>query len=141
MKTTLHGLTSLGFVFLAIGIAALIAFQLNGLLALGYGIFTLLAFGTIITVYCAKCPCKTHCAHGLPGLLASQIDRDPGPYTGLEITLLLAALFILLLLPNLWLWHFPYWMLGYWLAVLIAIFQIRKFVCKPCGNLYCPLNR
>jgi hypothetical protein len=141
MKTRFHGYISLGFILLAIVVAVFVAFRINGLLALGYGMFALLAFGTIIMVYCAKCPCKAHCAHGLPGLLASRIDRDPGPYSALEITLLITALTILLILPNLWLWHFLYWMLGYWLLILIAVFQIRKFVCKPCGNLFCPLNR
>ncbi|MBI9052061.1 MAG: hypothetical protein JEZ00_21785 [Anaerolineaceae bacterium] len=141
MKTKHHGILSLSFVGMAIAIAGYTAARLNILLLIGYLVFSLLAFITVITAYCSKCPCKTHCAHVLPGLLAGRIDRQPGPYTKLELTLLLLAIAILLILPNVWLWHFLHWMVIYWLVAIIAIIEIRQYVCKPCGNVFCPLNK
>ena len=141
MRTKFHGLTSLGLIFFAIFLAVFFAWQIDLWLALGYVVFVLLAFAIVIVAYCAKCPCKANCAHVIPGWLAQAVDRQPGPYSRTELVLLVVSLALVLLLPNFWLGSIPLWLAIYWLAVILGVIQIRSFVCKPCGNIFCPLNR
>ena len=141
MQSKSHGIISIFLIGIAILIAAYVAAFLNLLLMLGFLLFSILSVAVVIFSYCAKCPCKNHCPHLLPGLIANNINRQPGPYTKLELFGLIIALSILLLMPNIWLWHnLPAFIL-YWIIVIIAIFEIRKYVCKPCGNINCPLNQ
>ena len=141
MNTKSHGVFSLGLIGIAIAIAAISACSKSLLLCFGYLFFSLLSFAIIAVGYCAKCPCKNHCPHVLPGVLANKIKRQIAPYTKLELAGLLTALVILLILPNIWLWHSLTLSVIYWLIILIAIIEIRKFICKPCGNIHCPLNK
>ena len=141
MNTKSHGTISLLLIGIAIIIAAYIAASFNLLLMGGYLLFSALSFGVIIFAYCAKCPCKNHCSHFLPGSIAKNINRQPGPYSKMELLSLIIALCVLILLPNIWLWQNISALILYWAFVGIAIIEIRKYVCKPCGNTNCPLNQ
>jgi hypothetical protein len=141
MNSKTHGIISLLLIGCAIFIAAYVAASFSILLLTGYLLFSFLSLGIVIVTYCAKCPCKHQCPHFLPGYLAKSINRQPGAYTVIELTGLLMALAILLLLPVIWLWHNWLDSLIYGFVLVLAIIEIRKFVCKPCGNINCPLNQ
>jgi hypothetical protein len=47
----------------------------------------------------------------------------------------------LLLFPNLWLWTKIPILIFFWILIICAVLEIRKYVCKPCGNIYCPLHQ
>jgi hypothetical protein len=141
MQSKRHGLISLSLIGIAIFIAAFIAATLNILLMAGFLLFSVLAFVVIIFTYCAKCACKHHCPHLIPGKIAKTINRLPGPYSKIELIILGIALCVLLLLPNIWLRQNINALILYWVLVILAIIEIRKYVCKPCGNINCPLNQ
>ena len=140
MRTKVHGLTSIGFIFLAILLAEGLTWRLSVLLAIGYMLLVFLAFAVVIASYCSKCPCKGRCPHIIPGWLAERIHRQPGRYTRLELTLLVLSLSMILLLPNFWIAAEPLWLIPYWGLILIGIIQIRTFVCSPFGNIFCPAH-
>ena len=67
MTKRFHGITSLLLAAIAIAIAVATAFQTSWVLGSVYLSICLLAPPAIIYAYCAKCACKAHCAHVLPG--------------------------------------------------------------------------
>jgi hypothetical protein len=140
MSKQFHGVTSLGFVAIATVIAAAAMFRTSWVLGVVYLVVCVAASRAIIHTYCAKCPCKARCAHVLPGKAALAIDRQPGPYTMAELTILTVALLALMGLPQLWLWrHFGLFVV-YWALNAVALVQIRLVVCRTCENVYCPLR-
>lgn len=140
MSKQFHGVTSLGWVAVATVIAAVTMFRTSWALGVVYLGVCVAAPGAIIYIYCAKCPCKAHCAHVLPGKAALGIDRQPGPYTMAELTILTVALLALMGLPQFWLWrHFGLFVV-YWALNAVALVQIRFVVCRTCENVYCPLR-
>lgn len=140
MNTRFHGVTSLTFVGIAIALAAVAIFQASLWLGIGYLILCGIASFVVVYSYCAKCPCKAHCAHVLPGKAAMSFKRPPGPYSTAEVLLMVTALTLLIGLPQLSLWHSPVLMAAFWVLCGIAFVQIRSAVCKTCNNVYCPLK-
>ena len=94
----------------------------------------------VLRSFCAKCPCKAHCAHVLPGKAAMAFARDPGPYTRGEIFAMAGSLLLLFGLPQFWLWKTPVLGIIYWVLAGIAFFQIRLAVCPRCAHTHCPLS-
>ncbi len=140
MTNRFHGVTSLGFVAIAVAIAAVPMFQASLTLGAVYLAICALGSGAIIYTYCAKCPCKAHCAHVLPGKAAMAFDRQPGPYTATEMTVMILALLTLVGFPQFWLWQYRGLFIAYWLLFAIALVQVRAVVCRNCDNVYCPLK-
>jgi hypothetical protein len=97
--------------------------------------------GMIIYAYCAKCPCKTCCAHVLPGKIATRFSRKPGPYSITEQAAVVVVLLLLLGLPQLWLWRSAAAGITFWVLNAIAVTQILIFVCHACPNTYCPVGK
>jgi hypothetical protein len=139
--TKFHGVTSIGLAAVAIGIGAVVMFLTSWVLGVVY--LATCAAGAVIVlyVYCAKCPCKAdNCGHVFPGKIATIFDRQPGPYTSVEMTAVLLALLLLLGLPQFWLWRYTGLLIVFWVLIGIAAVQARTVVCKACGNEYCLLN-
>jgi hypothetical protein len=135
-----HGITSLALTFIAIIIALVVMVLTSWVLGVIYLAIMIIAPQAIPRTYCAKCPCKTHCAHVFPGKAAMAFAREPGSYTLTELTILGVALALLLGLPQFWLWQYPVLLITFWVLSAIAFIQIRAFVCKTCNNIYCPLR-
>jgi len=140
MNTRFYGVTSLALVGIATVIAASVLFGVSWLLGGIYLILSATGAGGIIYAYCAKCPCKAHCAHVIPGKLARNINRQPGPYTTLEQVVVVTALVAILGLPQPWLWRSLWLFIAYWVLALVAFVEILSFVCRTCGNVHCPVK-
>jgi hypothetical protein len=140
MTTRFHGLTSLELIFLAITLAAVAIFMSAWLLGISYLVAGVVGLTGLLYAYCAKCPCRTHCGHVIPGKIVRSIfpHRQPGPYSLIELAVLGLALLLLLGLPQIWLWQFTGLFLAFWLLTAIALIQIRMIICRTCDNIYCP---
>jgi hypothetical protein len=141
MSARFHGVTSISLVGIAIVIAAVVMFQVSWLLGVLYLVGCLVAPLGIVCAFCAKRPCRTHCAHVVFGKLAVALtNRQPGPYTPAEIALVGLGLLWLLGVPQIWLWRTPIWLIGFWMLNAIAVLQIRLAVCRSCENVHCPIK-
>jgi hypothetical protein len=141
MSARFHGIMSISLVGTSILVAVVTLFQATPALGLIYLIGCAVAPFGIVYAFCARCPCRTHCAHVVFGKLAMALTRrQPGPYTPAEMSAVGLALLWLLGLPQLWLWQTPLWLALFWLLNAVAVVQIRLAVCPACDNAYCPLR-
>jgi hypothetical protein len=141
MSERVHGLLSLGLTGIGIAIAAVVAFAQAAWLGLGYLALCGVAAVGILYAYCARCTCRAHCAHVIPGKLAGRFRRQKtGPYTPLEIAVVAAALLLLVGLPLTWLWRYPWLLVIFGALMAIAFFEIRLTVCRGCENVLCPMR-
>jgi hypothetical protein len=141
MSTRAHGVTSISLVGIAIVIAAAVMSQVSWLLGALYLVGCLVALLGIVYAFCAKCPCRTHCAHVIFGKLATALtNRQQGPYARGEVAVVVGALFWLLGLPQIWLWRSLVLFVAFWGLNAVAVLQIRFAVCSSCENVYCPLK-
>ncbi len=141
MSAQFHGITSIGLTLIAIVIALVAMFQTSWEWGVVYLAACIVAVGIILYVYCARCPCREKCGHVFLGRLAAAlVERQPGPYTVVELAALLLALLLLWGLPQVWLWRYTGLFVAFWVLSAIALTQIRIVVCRNCGNVYCPAN-
>jgi hypothetical protein len=140
MTKQFHGITSLLSVAIAIIIAIASAFHTSWALGITYLAICLIAPPVVLWAYCAKCACKAHCAHVLPGRVATLFDRESRPYTRAEMATMSIALLLLIGLPQLWLWRSIGLLIAFWALIAISVAQIRLFICKTCSNVHCPLG-
>jgi hypothetical protein len=131
------------------GITSLILFSISSLIALGVMVLNSWVWGVIylavlifvpqvlLRAYCAKCPCKAHCGHVLPGKAAMKFEKD-GPYTVTDFLIMGISMLLLMGLPQFWLWQYPILFGTYWILTGIALVQIRLTMCPNCNNVYCP---
>jgi hypothetical protein len=141
MSTRFHGVMSLTLVAVAVIIATLVLAQVTWGWAVGYVMLCVAGMGAILYAYCAKCPCKACCAHGLPGKIAGRFPRKPGPYSAIELAGLIIAGLLILGLPQLWLWRSVVAGVVFWVLNAIAFVQILLFVCGACSNTHCPVRQ
>lgn len=139
MHTKFHGVTSLSLVLVTTVIAAVAMFQTSWMLGIVYLVVCVIAPVSILYAYCAKCPCRAHCGHVIPGkLVAALVNRQPGPYTKAEIAVVGVGLLLLMGLPQIWLWRYTGLFVAFWALTAVALVQIRAVVCRACDNVYCP---
>ena len=135
-----NGITSLILTGIA-ALIALVAMSLNSWVLGGlYLAVMIIVPQAILRSYCAKCPCKAHCAHVFPGKAAMAFEKEAGPYTPAELIIMIVSLGLLIGLPQYWLWQYPVWFVIYWILSGIAFFQIRLAICPSCNNVYCPVR-
>ena len=139
--TRTHGVTSLMWVAIAIGIAVWTLAQTALVWAGGYVLLCVAGAVVIIYAYCAKCPCKACCAHVLPGKVAARVSRVPAPYSDAEQAVVVVALLLILGLPQLWIWQRLAAGVGFWGLNGVAILQILGVICTTCPNTYCPIGK
>ena len=126
------------------GIAALIALVVmlltSWLLGGLYLAVMIIAPQAVLRSFCAKCPCKAHCAHVFPGKAAMAFARETGPYTPTELIIMIGSLGLLIGLPQYWLWQYSILFITYWFLSGIAFLQIFLTICPSCNNVYCPVR-
>jgi hypothetical protein len=140
MKRKTIGLISLGAVALALASAAQTLFQQSVLLGTAYLLLASLSIPVVLFAFCAKCPDRNDCGHVLPGPAAAALfsKRKCSPYTAGDWILMSAALAVLLILPQIWLWKHPAAFVFFWLVMIPAVIGIRTKVCPGCRNVHCP---
>jgi hypothetical protein len=139
MGARFHGVTSIVLMGVATVLAAITALRTSWLLGALYLALAALGLAGVLYAYCAKCPCRLHCGHVVPGKLVSAfVKREPGPYTKFEIAVVAVALSLLIALPQLWLWRTPVLLAAFWGLAGLAAIEIRAVVCRACDNVYCP---
>jgi hypothetical protein len=131
---------SVGLVGIAVLLAVVIGFEGAPALGVAYLMGCAVAPLAIVYAFCAKCPCQDHCAHVVFGKLAGALTkRRKGVYTSVELAVVLLALLFLVGMPHVWLWQYPRLLAAFWGLNLIAVAQIRSFVCPACDHAGCPL--
>ena len=111
------------------------------LYALVYLAVAALLFGTVIAVFCTKCPMRGEgCIHFFPGRVAALLPARQGKYTAVEITAVVAALLLIAAIPQYWLLsQVPLFAL-FWVFAGTGVFLILRRVCPRCDNACCPLR-
>ena len=139
MQNRFHGVLSLVIFGIAITIGIIPVFRINLFIGFGY-IFLLIISGiAMIFAFCTKCPCNKNCVHVLPGLITKLTKtRTPGPYSWLEIGIVVVSILCIIGIPQIWLWNNWNYFFLFWLLTLITSLEIRLFVCKKCSNDFCP---
>lgn len=143
MKGTFHGITSILLIFISFILGLFTIYQHSILLASIYGASILVGGYIVLYVYCAKCPCKDKsCAHVFPGLMTRFLpDRKPGKYNKSEIAVVIIIVLFWVISPQYWLYQNGDLMLVFWLLLITGFYQINKFVCKDCDNVFCMANK
>ena len=139
MKRTL-GVVTLLLVGAVVGMAVSQLLQISLVWGVLYlvGVFSGGYF--VVSRYCAKCPCKTHCPHIITGWLAHNIDRKPGPYTRFELNSLSVSMLLIVLPPIFWLIPSPLLLVIYLGVMAASVGMIVAWLCRSCANVNCPIR-
>jgi len=140
-RNKIPGVSSLLLFFIAVSMAGVRLFHVSCWLGIFYIAAACIGAWRIIHSFCAGCPCKTECAHVLPGKAAMRYRRKPRPYTGLEMAELSIAMTLIMGLPQIWLWQQFYLFLFFWTVCLTAVALVIGNICRSCSNEYCPVKR
>jgi hypothetical protein len=142
MRRKTHGALSLGLVAIAMAAAAQSLFQQSLSAGMAYMFLAGLSVPVILYAFCAKCADRENCGHVVPGPAAAKAfkNRESGPYTPRDLFLTFAALAVLFLFPQIWLWRHPLAFGTFWILMAVAAVDIRAGVCGDCGNAFCPGN-
>jgi hypothetical protein len=141
MSVRLHGMINMTLMLVAMVIAIVAAFLASWVWGVVYVVVCAAAYGITIFVFCAKCPCQDCCVHVLPAVLAKALtNRQPGPYTGADLVAVSVGLLLLIVLPLVWLWHYPVLLVAYVVLFAVALVQIRAAICRVCAHNFCPLR-
>lgn len=134
-----HGVVSIIFFVISQFLALTALFVKSNLLGLGYSVVFMIAVLGIVYSYCAKCPARlTNCGHVIIGPVTRIFpERPQGPYSKRDYAITVSALAVLILLPQLWLWDQPKFLLSFWGLLIIAGIQINLYVCTKCDNHQC----
>ena len=140
MNSISHGVFSLSLIFFSIIIGLLSI--LSESLPMGLLYVAIILIFPLIVVYsfCSKCMCRLDfCGHILPGKLTKLLPpRKQNNYTVVDIIGVVAPLTVLLVFPPFWLWKTKILFIIFWLLFLIALAEIKLFVCRKCKNEKCP---
>jgi hypothetical protein len=142
MKRIFHGWLSLvlmGVVF-AISVGTLIS--ISYLLTIFYVAITSIASLVIVYFFCAKCPIRlTSCRHIIVGPLTRFLpQRREGSYTRFEIAATSVAVLTILIFPQFYLINKIPLLISFWVIAVLLFAEITIFICRGCGNRYCPAN-
>jgi hypothetical protein len=135
-----HGIFSLLLIFLSFMIGILVILNESLTMAVLYISAIIVFIPLIIYSFCSKCNCRLDsCGHILPGLLSRLLPaRKQSKYTAFDYTGVVLPFIILVVFPQFRLWDNTILLIIFWLALLISFAEVRLFVCKRCGNKYCP---
>ncbi len=142
MNRIIPGILMLVLFAVVIMLGAVSVFREAGMpFGLGYVILCGISFDAIVYAFCAKCSNKTNCPHVIPGRLAKTMKRANGPYTRIEVTVLILSLLLIIGIPQFWIWHSLGQAAAFWLLTILAVLLTPCFLCAQCANTFCPLNR
>ncbi len=137
----LFGITSLIFVMTALFVADIELLEKHIFAGILYSLIIVVATDLLLFTFCLKCPCKSNCGHIIPGRLAMHFkSRKTGPYTKTDNIIVSSSLVSLIIFPQFWLWKNWGLFIVFWILLIIGFIQIRKVICRSCGNIYCPAN-
>lgn len=141
MTKNFHGVLSVTLIGISLLLGALAIGKTDLSTALLYMLVAAICFVVIVYAYCCKCICRDYaCGHVLPGRLAAFLPkRKQGPYSMLDILAVLAALLLLVAIPQPWLIKSIPMFVGFWGLFLVAGIEILFFVCTTCKNDRCSL--
>lgn len=141
MATKFHGVLSLILIKISVLVALAALFLTAPLAGMVYLITVMGASVIILYAYCAKCICRLDaCSHVFPGKATRWFPRRrQEPYTAQDLLATALSLAIIFLFPQYWLWHHKPLFLIFWALTIIALVDIRLYVCKLCGNKICIL--
>lgn len=134
-----HGVISLFLFFIAQVLALTVIFLESKAMGIGYAALLIGSCLSIVYAYCAKCPVRlTGCGHVVIGPVTQIFpERQQGPYTRGEYAVVVTALLLLVLVPQLWLWKYPRFLIGFWAFLIVAGVEINRYVCTRCENVHC----
>ncbi len=139
MVNNWHGLISFFIADAAVVIGFVAIFLTNPAAGIVYLMVAVAAPWPVLYFYCAKCTCREDgCGHTVPGKLTRFLPaRAQGPYTLGDYIGAGIPLAVMFLFPQYWLWHHKALFIIFWGMLIIALFQIRNFVCPACRNAEC----
>jgi hypothetical protein len=140
---TLHGIVSLTWFTIAVLAALACLLSISTPAGLIYLILVGLASLAVLYAYCAKCSVREHCcSHAFPGKAASWLPpRAQGPYSLADICGTGGALASIVIFPQYWLWQNRAVLVLFWGLIIIAVAEIRWWVCPGCRNQNCVMGR
>jgi len=139
-KINKHGIISMIIFFAAIVLGIIAIFKESKSMAIGYIIFLLLGFISVIYSYCTKCAGRFNCGHVIIGKMAQRFPkREQGSYTGWDYLGVIIPLMVILLTPQFFLWKITWMFISFWILTIIAVWEIGKYVCTKCPNSQCKL--
>jgi hypothetical protein len=138
-----HGWFSLILMATLFSIAIVSLLTNPTIVILSYLLITLL--GGIIVVYsfCAKCPIRTtSCRHIIVGPLTRILpERKQGSYSAVEIFFTALAILAITGFPQFALLSKIPLFIIYWVTAVVLVLEITLFICRGCGNVYCPVRQ
>jgi hypothetical protein len=138
-----HGIMSILLIIIAFILGCYQIFIASFAFGLIYiGLF-LLTYFFIYTLYCSKCPAdiKT-CPHVFQGALKLIFPvKKEGDYTKFDYGVIILGFLAIVLFPQYWLKNNLVLLIVFWIIIVLALFQIRTFVCTGCCNKKCRLCR
>lgn len=141
MNRTIYGTAGLTLGILAVITGAYAILMHSFSLGSGYLLLSAVCGVLITRVFCSKCPIKGTCAHILPGYIARLWKEKKGPYTSVEILILVFLFIIIVLPPQIFLFSSPGLLVLFWVCLGIAAVCSNRFLCPDCGNIFCPFRR
>ena len=142
MRRQTHGVVSLGLAAIALAAVSQSMFQQSLVLGILYLVLAGISALVVLYAFCAKCADREQCGHVIAGPAAAKMfkNRKPGPYTTRDMFLVSAALTVIFLYPQIWLWRHPPAFGAFWICLAVAAVDIRARVCSGCGNANGPGN-
>ncbi|SCL75167.1 hypothetical protein L21_1058 [Methanoculleus chikugoensis] len=141
MNTVAVGTFSLTLLTGAVIVGAVAIALAAPLYAPAYLAAAALLVGTVIAVFCTKCPLRGKgCLHVLPGRLAALLPARQGKYTAVEIAIVVVALLLIAAVPQYWLFSQVPLLALFWVLAGTGAVLILRRVCLVCGNRCCPLR-
>ena len=140
MTRTFHGILSLLILAAAAAVATLAILQTSVIWAVLYLVGLFLSALVMIYSFCTKCPCrKNSCRHVIPGMLTRFFPARPEePYTFWDKTGVVVPIVFFIVFPQYWLLQHPVYLSTFVALCLVAAADIQFFVCRGCGNRFCP---
>lgn len=136
-----HGVLSLGLILAAVGVGVYAIARSSVILAAFYIGLTVIGILLVVYSFCSKCACRSHaCSHIIPGKITGLFPtRAQAGYTGLDISLTMLALLVILFFPQYWLLQSVLLLGLFWVLMVSAVAEILLTVCPGCNNKICPL--
>jgi hypothetical protein len=137
-KINKHGIISMILFFAAITLGIIAMSSESILCTIFYLVFLLIGFISVIFSYCTKCAGRFHCGHIIIGKIAQRFPRrKQTQYTKWDYIGVIIPLLIILLFPQPFLFKIKWMFIFFWILTIIAVFQIKLFVCTKCKNSQC----
>lgn len=138
-----HGWLSLILIATLFSIAIVSLLTSPTIVILEYLLVTLLGGIIIVYSFCAKCPIRTTgCRHIIIGPLTRILpQRKQAPYTAVDMFFTTIAILAIAGFPQFALLSKIQLFISYWVTAVVLVLEITLFICRGCGNVYCPVNK